>query len=893
MANLPTLKIKKVVRVDHVKWCNAVMVISFLMMIGQCTVVKKYHSDARRMYGDVTKKLLHDVGQAYKSQRPCLSSYLEHSRFIQETLFYKNPISDDLNNLEIYLILFAWKPYLVICLRLIYEFSMRDNVEAQIAEFKTDIEKYLLYFLICIAYTLLIIFAMNGGINILHQLTLDHIIEWLNKSYVSITSKDTGMSLNWRRKLHPLTQGLTNPFFLQEVFRFVGEDVQFVCEYRVEGAKNVEPLFASSWWINNGVPMKTDDRQLINVTVKAVDDNVDILPELQRFIIRNTLTISMVERQHFGRYACVYHDPMPKKIIISPMFEDGELCDRNVSSAPKTDHSDCGCDSTKNTHNFTKDYIRACFAQFELKENVPIRSHIHVDITLGGILNEQFTYFTFADPSDVSVDVTFLDSTSTKCCSLVTKLYWIFFNGGDFVDLPASRIVWSDSLTDGLNVGKWICVCKDIPRIHNNTIYRTIYNTTLKSWENVPIQHPVSLVVKPLRDDIPTFLESLQFCNKTSSLYTLCGLLDWILENQAYTVYVFDIFIVFLQLFLLVLLKFLKDWSKFHVLIPLRKACICSFATLPIQFEAVNGPQLKLLRNKVKIKGNRGDHNEVKNDPVYDIFLSYCHEDAYDRAVAQHFKTIAIDIGLTVFDPHIDILAGQAILKATSAAIHRSSRFVIFASDAYKQEDFNIMVFDAINDTIKSQKTIAKSRLLVFKFGKCDIDGLHRVPCISIPGSARGTYSLDESCQIRFKEWERTTRPDSTKVPAPYKLWKWLCQPIEKLIKRRSILQESPLYYMSIEETFDVVKSAHISTGYGGRDDDLCPQRPLNTDDVNSGEIRLRSAMIPQSLHLDKASQDATVLVLKSEAQNYVNTLKPTFSVIQAVTTASIVVTSD
>ncbi|KAK4328712.1 hypothetical protein Pmani_000907 [Petrolisthes manimaculis] len=40
----------------------------------------------------------------------------------------------------------------------------------------------------------------------------------------------------------------------------------------------------------------------------------------------------------------------------------------------------------------------------------------------------------------------------------------------------------------------------------------------------------------------------------------------------------------------------------------------------------------------------------------------------------------------------------------------------------------------------------------------------------------------------------------------------------EKLIKRRSTRQESPLYYVSIEETFDVVKSAHITTGHGGRD---------------------------------------------------------------------------
>ncbi|XP_068229392.1 KRAB-A domain-containing protein 2-like [Palaemon carinicauda] len=42
--------------------------------------------------------------------------------------------------------------------------------------------------------------------------------------------------------------------------------------------------------------------------------------------------------------------------------------------------------------------------------------------------------------------------------------------------------------------------------------------------------------------------------------------------------------------------------------------------------------------------------------------------------------------------------------------------------------------------------------------------------------------------------------------------------PTEKLIKRCSTRQESPLYSVSIKEMFDIVKSAHISTGHGGRD---------------------------------------------------------------------------
>ena len=41
---------------------------------------------------------------------------------------------------------------------------------------------------------------------------------------------------------------------------------------------------------------------------------------------------------------------------------------------------------------------------------------------------------------------------------------------------------------------------------------------------------------------------------------------------------------------------------------------------------------------------------------------------------------------------------------------------------------------------------------------------------------------------------------------------------MEKLIKRRTLPEESPLYYVSIEDTFDIIKRAHIATGHGGRD---------------------------------------------------------------------------
>ena len=45
-----------------------------------------------------------------------------------------------------------------------------------------------------------------------------------------------------------------------------------------------------------------------------------------------------------------------------------------------------------------------------------------------------------------------------------------------------------------------------------------------------------------------------------------------------------------------------------------------------------------------------------------------------------------------------------------------------------------------------------------------------------------------------------------------------MCGDVEKLIKRCSSEEETPLYYVSIEDMFDVIQRAHIATGHGGRD---------------------------------------------------------------------------
>ena len=44
------------------------------------------------------------------------------------------------------------------------------------------------------------------------------------------------------------------------------------------------------------------------------------------------------------------------------------------------------------------------------------------------------------------------------------------------------------------------------------------------------------------------------------------------------------------------------------------------------------------------------------------------------------------------------------------------------------------------------------------------------------------------------------------------------CGDVENLIKKRLTEEDIHLYYVSIEDTFDIIKRAHISTGHGGRD---------------------------------------------------------------------------
>ena len=44
------------------------------------------------------------------------------------------------------------------------------------------------------------------------------------------------------------------------------------------------------------------------------------------------------------------------------------------------------------------------------------------------------------------------------------------------------------------------------------------------------------------------------------------------------------------------------------------------------------------------------------------------------------------------------------------------------------------------------------------------------------------------------------------------------CGDVEKLIRKRDNLAEDPVYFVNIDEMYDIIKRAHISSGHGGRD---------------------------------------------------------------------------
>ena len=45
-----------------------------------------------------------------------------------------------------------------------------------------------------------------------------------------------------------------------------------------------------------------------------------------------------------------------------------------------------------------------------------------------------------------------------------------------------------------------------------------------------------------------------------------------------------------------------------------------------------------------------------------------------------------------------------------------------------------------------------------------------------------------------------------------------MCGDVEKLIKKWKSPEERPVYYDTIEDTYDIISKAHIATGHGGHD---------------------------------------------------------------------------
>ena len=69
---------------------------------------------------------------------------------------------------------------------------------------------------------------------------------------------------------------------------------------------------------------------------------------------------------------------------------------------------------------------------------------------------------------------------------------------------------------------------------------------------------------------------------------------------------------------------------------------------------------------------------------------------------------------------------------------------------------------------------------------------------------------LKEACSVKLK----TSR--QYYILGRYEILQ--CGDVEKLIRKHDNLAEDPVYFVNMDEMYDIIKHAHISSGHGGRD---------------------------------------------------------------------------
>ena len=83
------------------------------------------------------------------------------------------------------------------------------------------------------------------------------------------------------------------------------------------------------------------------------------------------------------------------------------------------------------------------------------------------------------------------------------------------------------------------------------------------------------------------------------------------------------------------------------------------------------------------------------------------------------------------------------------------------------------------------------------------------------------SYKDNKHVMLPKEEYQNIISQLLEKSPHQYYLLKKYevieCGYVKKLIRKREV-NEATFYFVSIEETFDVIKRPHIATGHGGRD---------------------------------------------------------------------------
>ncbi|KAH9514436.1 hypothetical protein Btru_025254 [Bulinus truncatus] len=716
-----------------------------------------------------TSQLIDEINKWNTRQTP-VSSWRDRDYFINGSSDQKSVIDESqiaeiiCFNCSIYEI---WRIFVAMLLRLVQHCNLVKSENLK----KFGIHRLWIYCLIKTALWCVVVFSSVCSVQFMMELCTNS-IHWIDsRVYDATPSLQTQMS---SRLPHPFTMGKSPPFYLYKLYRYPMEDVVFKCEYVVPSFKEARPIYKTANWRKNGSPLRIqDDRISVNVSINKKED---YLTNRALYSVMSTLTIQMLEEKDFGLYTCEYYTPLIPVVVPGSSMKEEFTKTTETKTQPMSPDPKCSCKPKQKEPqvDLCTDQVYVpiyqCFAEFNLIKRW--EKVIKKSLTPGSILIEGFFYTTVAGLDDMEIEMPKKEENDQEdnCCSPFITTYWRLFRGGGWSSErpPFTRTVITD---DGLVFIRYQCMCKSTYGLHDFKIYRHLFNTTTKRKDTAEIVYPVKHTFRPLytnpwskakADNGRENHREENLCLDSGFKSPGCEEMGQFFESSIDMSFWNEVIMIFVVTIISIVVVFILYLILIYRCVhPILSAVLYMNKHLS-PYEAVNGVPIKGLRpcrrNTNRRRGRaRGEHIEVRENPNYQVYLSYDEENEYDSMVAEHIKGKLLSINVSVFDFQTDVPPGRLALTELEKAIANSSRFVIVASESY--EEHKAIEFNAIQTTITGQGSRLKDSLLVVQTEDCGIDRLYSVPCIKVPDYVKEREGLDDASVREFIRWEIETRP--------------------------------------------------------------------------------------------------------------------------------------